>query len=349
MRPQYLSSVYSNMSKRIVGIFLVTIALLGCKHKDVKTLHKIAEFPEETVRSKIYFRLDNKSWISSASKLWVYDPINKQWGASFSGKSNSTIFSFDISESGKECLLLGDDLYLKPDSQKDWQNIVNPLQGKGMTLLTKYTKDADNLIIAGGRYFPIEATDPTTNYLPEYLSDNLKSVLYPAIYFATDEGITWSEKIMPAPGIIQNISFLDREHWLALTRSGIYFTPDAGESWESSQFTERIFDGRLIEAIMIDSQTGIASFSNGNLFKTFDGAKTWQRVSSTKERLALVADAYFIKFHFIDSNEGVGLMSNGNLVKTSDGGNSWAQIKYAIQFSDFFFYNSRQGGRTRHR
>ena len=158
------------------------------------------------------------------------------------------------------------------------------------------------------------------------------------LLWTDDSGGHWKE-IMPqgdSPASVLSVAFLDSQHGWLIQRGDtdengdhliILSTADGGRSWESFPLPVPVEPGTapLAQASLdfVDASTGWlalrlqsgGSFSQGRLFATQDGGRTWQ------ERSLPLGEPV----RFIDARHGwtAGGPSGDQLFYTSDGGRTW--------------------------
>ena len=143
-------------------------------------------------------------------------------------------------------------------------------------------------------------------------------------------GLDWEIAYMDAPSqfLITKMCFPSKDTGFAIgddVSGKIYFTTNAGESWDSKELTIGPYE--IPRSITIpDCDTGYVLGSNGYpwniysfIYKTVDGGTTWERLTFTP--------AYSLSaIHFITANTGFIAGSEGRILKTTDGGNSWTSL-----------------------
>ena len=149
-------------------------------------------------------------------------------------------------------------------------------------------------------------------------------------------GSSWSN-VYPGGGQAKDVEFVNESvGYVAKFSDLIRKTTNGGLGWES------FFVGVEEEDIVIDLcfltvDIGYALTSNGSLFKTTDGAETWNLVNST----AIGVDSRSIDF--LNENEGYLIQSN-RVHKTVDGGSSWDVVYISdVDLLDVSFADSNSG------
>ncbi|MBS1494793.1 MAG: T9SS type A sorting domain-containing protein [Bacteroidetes bacterium] len=90
---------------------------------------------------------------------------------------------------------------------------------------------------------------------------------------------------------------------------------------------------------MLNSNTGFACGSGGNVIKTTDGGNLWTSIGSG-------IDFYAMDVFFLDINTGWSCGMTGRLVKTTNGGTSWQQLQfigYTQTINSVYFIDQNTG------
>lgn len=132
-------------------------------------------------------------------------------------------------------------------------------------------------------------------------------------------------------GSLTEVSFSGSNVGIASSRNGgrgyVYYTSDAGVSWEESN---SIAATTLTASYMMDENNMYASGPDGLLVKTTDGGQTWRITPSA-------STDNFSTLHFYTQNSGAALLTNGLLKTTANGGTSWTTqsgLYKKMSFSD---------------
>jgi photosystem II stability/assembly factor-like uncharacterized protein len=138
-----------------------------------------------------------------------------------------------------------------------------------------------------------------------------------ALLVTSDEGATWAQRKISAPGALRAVAFADINRGLTVGDGGaILATDDGGRTWtkRESGTTENLTDIQ-----MVGEQGWIVGY-DGVILHTADGGKTWVRQNSTS---AQSLEALF----FVDARNGWTVGFSGTVLHTADGGVTWRQVK----------------------
>lgn len=116
--------------------------------------------------------------------------------------------------------------------------------------------------------------------------------------------------------LLNDIFFVDsRNGWIAAEEGNIFYTPDAGTTWEKqkSPFKEDLFS-----VFFKDPQEGWITGLNGLLLHTTDGGTTWQKQDCPIEESL---------FGIVVTNErGYAVGNAASMMATKDGGVTWEEF-----------------------
>ncbi|OGV11712.1 MAG: hypothetical protein A2499_14830 [Stygiobacter sp. RIFOXYC12_FULL_38_8] len=144
----------------------------------------------------------------------------------------------------------------------------------------------------------------------------------------------WEVQSTNTKASIRSICFLDSLNGWAITDSIIFLhTTNGGNDWIIEKIQNEKFGIQQIQ--FVTKGIGYACASQGRLFSTKDGGKTWIRYAGNFE-------IDFQDLSFVNENEGWAAgqrygdnFGRGMIVHTSDGGNSW-QKQLEIESTDRF-------------
>jgi photosystem II stability/assembly factor-like uncharacterized protein len=150
-----------------------------------------------------------------------------------------------------------------------------------------------------------------------------------ALYTTRDGGENWERQRVPTRNLLLGGWFLNSEQgWLVGAGATLLQTSDGGETWRmgtligfepSSTGNEGARRVRFNAASFVDKRRGWAVGTEGRIFKTQDGGRTWSEQSSNVR-----ADLYDVKF--FDEFEGWAAGAQGTLIHTTDGGRRWVVV-----------------------
>ena len=153
-----------------------------------------------------------------------------------------------------------------------------------------------------------------------------------------DGGKTWTQIIVEQIAQMErqvyfwNVYFRDENvGFITGTRGTILKTADGGQTWELKEAINEsrldragnpaILRRRLIDAWMVDGQTGYMVGENDTFIKTNDGGESW---IGTGKRVAVGNTRNnFERIHFASPTMGWIVGSFGTILRTTDGGETW--------------------------
>ena len=183
-----------------------------------------------------------------------------------------------------------------------------------------------------------------------------------ALYTTYDGGQTWSRQLVPSGHLLLGGAFLDAQQgWLVGAGATALYTTDGGERWRAGQLetrqtatqtpspalgvtvtstvnTKPWLSARLRAVSFVGARRGWAVGSEGRIFSTVDGGRTWsEQASSTR------ADLYDVKF--LDEREGWAAGEGGTMLHTEDGGANWVGVSSGttLVLERLAFAGSRRG------
>jgi photosystem II stability/assembly factor-like uncharacterized protein len=221
---------------------------------------------------------------------------------------------------GSPIIASGDDsiAYRSIDGGATWSQITNGLPG-GSTSITTH----------------IEVLDDHTIYSAGGTQSGGGSIKK-----STDRGATWENMFFPNTFYyIRSLHFFSDTTGVAIGTENpigatILQTSDLGTTWHTvaefvqAQFLSMCFTDRL-KGYVVGLSSSFATETNGLLFQTQDGGKTWM---DTKKQLAGLRDV-----SFIDNNRGF-VCGLNHILETTDGGESWIDAGYSgsISFNSIY-------------
>lgn len=138
------------------------------------------------------------------------------------------------------------------------------------------------------------------------------------IFRTRDGGNTWDlfQSYLYRP--IRDIFMVDSKTGYCCGGEGykigyIYHTTNGGDLWIIDTFS---IEFRAI--FFLNENTGYAA-GYGAIFKTVDGAATWQITPATGD--------FFFSLYFTNDETGYAVGYEGSIIRTIDGGNSWERIR----------------------
>lgn len=156
---------------------------------------------------------------------------------------------------------------------------------------------------------------------------------YGSVRKTPDAGETWTGMALTQTNL-NSVNFIDQMNGFIVGNYGnIHSTSDCGETWScSSTFCSRDF----ITACFLNRDTGFIATYGSEVFKTFDGGKSWIEISLPE---GMYNHARILEF--VNADTGFLCGTYGKLIKTSDGGITWNYINtgfnedYSFSMLDF--------------
>jgi photosystem II stability/assembly factor-like uncharacterized protein len=156
-----------------------------------------------------------------------------------------------------------------------------------------------------------------------------------ALFATADGGRTWARQRVPTRHLLLGGAFRDaRVGWLVGAGGTFLHTSDGGATWRAAhlvaassvnaaagtppaQFAPTPTPAPRVNAVsFIDERRGWAVGSNGSVFSTTNGGRSWSARSS-------VTDADLLDVKFFDEREGFAVGAGGVVLHTTDGGATW--------------------------
>jgi photosystem II stability/assembly factor-like uncharacterized protein len=147
-----------------------------------------------------------------------------------------------------------------------------------------------------------------------------------ALYTTRDGGANWERQRVPTSHLLLGGSFLNAEQgWLVGAGATLLQTNDGGETWHTGALvglapasgnTAEAARVRFIATSFVDKRKGWAVGTEGRVFATRDGGRTWVAQASN-----VASDLFDVKF--LDEFEGWAVGAQGTLIHTVDGGAHW--------------------------
>lgn len=145
------------------------------------------------------------------------------------------------------------------------------------------------------------------------------------LFTTRDGGANWERQRVPTRNLLLGGSFLNgKQGWLVGTGGTVLQTSDGGATWSTGRLTglEPVsglglaLRVRLTAASFVDARLGWAVGTEGRIFATRDGGRTW-----TPQISNVASDFYDVKF--VSPAEGWVVGAGGTLLHTVDGGFRW--------------------------
>jgi photosystem II stability/assembly factor-like uncharacterized protein len=217
-------------------------------------------------------------------------------------------------------------VYRSDDGGIRWTNIT-PTNLVGDDPTVRFT----GFTSYGGSQLWFSATE-AENVTPQHLRSF-------AIEHSADGGRTWSWTGVPTcSGCSMSLSFVSSTRGWALGSNGnLYETADGGTRWTLQPATAATAAASSGAIDFVDASSGW--LANGReLYKTFDGARSWSRVELPAVGRLKSLPARLGSPHFFSPDNGIlpATLSNGKAVvyMTSDAGRSWSYRSAPIEMGE---------------
>jgi photosystem II stability/assembly factor-like uncharacterized protein len=150
------------------------------------------------------------------------------------------------------------------------------------------------------------------------------------IWYSTDRGMTWENKIdsKETQGGLINSSFIDQKTGWIVGSNSQAWRLNNNTGWERIDISEKMLGGdkehfTFYRVSFISSKEGwiivhpalAQEISTGRLIHTKDGGKTWEIIYKS--------EIFLRDIIFLDSHRGFATDDNGDLLHTLDGGRTW--------------------------
>ena len=257
-----------------------------------------------------------------------------QWTEFFSVCFTSEDTGFIAGRSGK--------IYKTNNGGKSWHFCDS---GTENDIYSLYFIDADTGYATGSGSFLIKTIDGGLSWFfiyPTSRLSGLNRVLfmnqdtgfiitgYGGVRKTMDGGETWTGQGISQTNL-NSVNFIDQMNGFIVGNYGnIHSTYDCGETWScNSTFCSRDF----ITSYFLNRDTGFIATYGSEVFKTFDGGKSWIDISLPE---GMYNGSRILQF----INTEIGFLSGnyGKLIKTADGGNTWSYINTGFN-EGYTFYS----------
>jgi len=294
-----------------------------------------ARLPEPEI-TNLEFVDAESGWLRTIANLWRTRDAGQHWTSLpvTSSDSGLTIsYKFRTPQNG--WLLSVSGILLSHDGGDSWSRLPVPesfQSGRGELQCAWFSSDLRIAWVGGGIY---ERSPGGTLHGPgnaiDIGPDGAVRVLRPAVFRTVNGGRTWDRQIVISDEYrVKQLVFLDSQHGCLRTEKSTFWTTSGGKVWARSAFprlgtnNDWRFDLDSISAAMIflNADHGWLVFQNGDIFRTVDGARSWnlaaQGVGSN--------DGPAEELQFISTDAGFLRTAQGALFFTNDGGGSWHPV-----------------------
>ena len=155
---------------------------------------------------------------------------------------------------------------------------------------------------------------------PKYTTDaTVYTLVRGNLFKSTDEGRSW-QRIVQGLDTLTPFSTLtvDQNEGQVLALGtygdGIFLSEDRGESWRRSNEGLDTLDIAVVYSLPSDAQVMLAVATEGGLFRSADGGKSWRSVVGADQKFTVLTEGSNILWAGDET---------GQLLSSSDGGQSW--------------------------
>jgi len=235
------------------------------------------------------------------------------------------------------------------DGGKTWRE-QPPLPGEDMVVYAKNFTSGGMVGWVGGAKRP-----PSTrriSIVPGCISPPDISVLEPAIFHTIDGGRHWTQQLLPEPGgcPVGKLFFQSAQVGVAGAGHHVYFTLNAGTTWQASDFPKDCTDREWLSSewneplsfFFYDRKVGWLSSLDGFLLRTMDGGKSWCTMKGPLDLAGVPMGVIdFATVHFSSVQHGWLLGGDQRVYETVDGGSRWSRVEGADSVYSLFCRESR--------
>ncbi len=148
------------------------------------------------------------------------------------------------------------------------------------------------------------------------------------LFALQDDAKTWKKNLSPIRYLMLDGTFTDNFHGSMVGGGGtILFTEDAGASWnQATVFGNE--PAKLNAVYFVNQKTGWTAGTNGKIYQTINGGKTWrEQTSNTSNNLTDI--------FFKNTAEGWSVGDDGTILHTTTAGNVWtlesSSVKHKLE------------------
>lgn len=189
----------------------------------------------------------------------------------------------------------------------DYRSEEKP-KGWDVLLYAMHFFNSEEGFIAGGKYQPSE-------------KNGWQKMQY--IFLTTEDGgKSWIQNEQAPDAFLYNTSFINDTVGYASGTGKIFQTKNQGKTWQIVYNDTSAKKSQIRGLYFLNSQIGFGVTFNGKVIKTTDGARSWDEIKITKNRLRSIV--------FVDDKNGfiVGDKNKeaGVLYRTKSSGNTWQKV-----------------------
>ena len=308
---------------------------------------KISDLPATGAWRRIQFVNDENCFFSTPNSLWRSINAGKTWEIlHHTTDFRETITRVQFLDATFGWMETHSGWYKSENGGRNWVPFETPLSSSGRLSEVKFIS-RDIGWIAGAALRPAsreELGSGSVPNVPRHLLDDItKKILTPIIYRTDDAGKTWRVQTVPASlGNIEDISFIDSDHGIALSGPGAFHTRDGGKTWLKAHDPrtcignedDGVYEGKPSWPYLLDSSYQWIAFDDGRMLRTNNDGQTWVEVQPCDQSRPLVV-------HFSSQIHGIGLGLDGSLYETANAGSQWVKIDTNKYESLSFLGNQR--------
>jgi photosystem II stability/assembly factor-like uncharacterized protein len=266
--------------------------------------------------------------------LYVTTSGGESWSASVAGLEGLSVFALLPDPTDARTVYLGaiNGLYRSMDGGHSWDAVAGELPNTPVYALAMdyggklyVGTDGHGLYVStdGGRtVVRVGQGLAQTTILSLAVDDSERTIVAGTsgggLYVSYDEGGSWEQAPELKASFVSHVALdAGSNSGFACSRDGLWRTEDNGHSWTRA---DSGLEGRVNVVIFhpCDRQTVLAGTARGDLFRSDDGGRTWERWASLERAI------YTIAVHPAHP-ERVYVGAWDGVYSSSDGGTSWQQ------------------------
>ena len=240
---------------------------------------------------------------------------------------------------GVACGILGT-LLKTENGGETWQTLA---PGTESSLLSVFVLDHDRFYTSRNGLYATDNGGITFHQLGDFESgggsifdihffDEREGVIVQAgtIYKTYDAGATWRATYSPssfasmfAVTTNRTIYFAGGRTYDAVHEGELHKSTDNGDTWVQINLPDSMANSEIMAVSFVTDRTGYVATFDQKVYRTDDGAATWEALTS-------VGDGLILDINFKDASEGH-LISGSQIFVTKDGGRRWSVEETATE------------------